>query len=48
MRILDVLTDGGADATANRHYECRRCGTNLAPDVDECPNCSGEVAVYTF
>jgi rubrerythrin len=48
MRILDVPTDGGTDTDADRHHECRVCGTNLSADAQECPDCGGEVAVDTF
>jgi ribosomal protein L37E len=48
MRILDILTDGGPRDEGNSHYECRRCGTNLHAEADECPDCGGEVAVYTL
>jgi ribosomal protein L37E len=48
MRILDILTDGGPTDRGSRHYECRRCGENLSPDADDCPDCGGDVAVYTF
>ncbi|RZV11821.1 hypothetical protein BDK88_0708 [Natrinema hispanicum] len=30
-------------------YECRNCGTKLAPDRDRCSNCnSREIAHYEF
>jgi len=30
-------------------YECRNCGTKLAPDREQCPNCdSREIAHYEF
>lgn len=47
MRLLSILTDGGQRTAQDRHYECRDCGANLTPDVTECPDCGGEMAVYT-
>jgi ribosomal protein L37E len=50
MRILAILTDGGTESTdsTTRHYECRQCGLNLGADADECSECGGSVAIYTF
>jgi ribosomal protein L37E len=45
MRIIDILTDGGPKEAENKHYECRRCGSNLLAEAEECPECGGEVAV---
>jgi rubrerythrin len=50
MRLFDILTDGGATGAVGgeAHYECRECGTNVDPDAATCPECGGDVAVYTF
>lgn len=49
MRLFDILTDGGSAETVDGdHYECRECGTNVDPDTTACPDCGGDVAVYTF
>ena len=45
---LSNLTSGGSGLanTADRHVECRKCGSNLAADADECHDCGGDIAVY--
>ena len=49
MRLFDILADGGsAEPAVDAHYECRKCGTNVDPDATACPDCGGDVAVYTF
>lgn len=47
MLLRLLLTDGGR-GRETCHYECRNCGENLSADADTCPDCGGEVAVYTF
>jgi rRNA maturation endonuclease Nob1 len=45
--VLPAIPDGGnASAAPETHVECRSCGSNLSAEVDECPDCGGEVAVY--
>jgi len=47
MGLLDTLRVAtGADS--DTQYECRDCGTAVADDVDECPECgSDEIASYS-
>jgi rRNA maturation endonuclease Nob1 len=48
MWVLQLIADGGSAEAETKHHECRNCGENLSPDVDECPICGGEMALYTF
>jgi ribosomal protein L37E len=48
MWLLSILTDGGGQRPETKHYECRKCGTNLLSEAPTCPDCGGGVAVYTF
>jgi hypothetical protein len=48
MDLISILTDGGGRAEETRHYECRACGENLSADSAACPQCDGDVALYTF
>jgi uncharacterized OB-fold protein len=48
MRLLGLLADGGRATEPRVHRECRDCGTNVAPDVESCPECGGSVAVYSL
>jgi len=45
MTISDLFTAViGGDSYV--HYECRNCGRNLAPPVEQCPNCGGGISRY--
>ncbi len=46
MSVLKTLRRRTGDTGL---YECRNCGTKLAPDLERCPNCnSPEIAHYEF
>jgi len=46
--FLYILPTNESDQTpaAETHIECRNCGTNLEADLDTCPDCGGNPAVY--
>jgi len=46
--IFSILPDGGEvqKKSTDVHIECRSCGSNLAAEASECPNCGGEIVVY--
>jgi len=46
--LLYILPTNEADQThaTDAHIECRNCGTNLKPDLETCPDCGGNPAVY--
>ena len=48
MIFGSILTDGGGRTDETHHHECRECGKNLSADATGCPDCGGEVAVFTF
>ena len=48
MSLMSLLTDGGGRTGEKQHYECRECGKNLSAEVASCPDCGGDVAVFTF
>jgi rRNA maturation endonuclease Nob1 len=48
MILSSILTDGGSRTDETRHYECRNCGQNLSAESTACPDCGGDVAVFTF
>lgn len=48
MSLMSLLTDGGGRTGEKQHYECRECGKNLSAGIANCPDCGGDVAVFTF
>jgi len=48
MSLMSLLTDGGGRTGEKQHYECRECGKNLSAGIANCPECGGDVAVFTF
>lgn len=48
MSMMSLLTDGGGRTGEKQHYECRECGKNLSAGIANCPDCGGDVAVFTF
>jgi len=48
MSLMSLLTDGGGRTGEKQHYECRECGKNLSAGIVNCPDCGGDVAVFTF
>lgn len=46
--LLDSVTDLLDRGGPNVIQECRRCGTSVEADVDECPNCGPEATLVQY